>query len=247
MLDLESVTLVAIAGVEVRSALAALRISSSGIRFESTLLLTHEHPRFLDKSISIVPIRHLSSHIEYNSFVLYELADFIETTHCLLVQADGYVRHPQSWDPKFLDYDYIGAPWPLSSTAYVDPFGHQQRVGNGGFSLRSKHLLTTPKRLHVEWEVNEGNFYRHMDAESYSEDGNICVHNRHVYEADGCKFAPLDIAARFSRELNVVDAPSIRRPFGFHRYGLRTGRPTKAPRLLGFRGVPTQLDPLRIH
>jgi hypothetical protein len=51
----------------------------------------------------------------------------------LLVQWDGYVCNPDAWDPAFLDCDYIGAKW----------FWHNDamRVGNGGFSLRSRRLL----------------------------------------------------------------------------------------------------------
>lgn len=246
MLELPDVTLLTVAGVEVRRAISALRISMRGITFGSVKLLTHERPQTLDRRIELVQIEPLRSHMAYNSFVIYELAKAVDTPHCLLVQADGYVKNPSAWSDEFLNYDYVGAPWPYVDNAYVDPFGLHQRVGNGGFSLRSRHLLTTPTRSHVEWEVNQGDFYKHMNAGSYSEDGNICVHNRHVYEQDGCVFAPIQVAARFSRELAVPDT-QVDRPFGFHRYGLRTGRPTKAPLLLGYPLVPTNLDRLSLR
>ena len=53
-----------------------------------------------------------------------------------------------------------------------------------------------------------------MNAGSYNEDGNICVHNRHLYELMGCKFAPVEVAARFSTENNV---PETVQSFGFHK------------------------------
>ena len=56
-----------------------------------------------------------------------------------------------------------------------------------------------------------------MNAESFAEDGNICVHNKHVYEAAGCIFAPLDVAMSFSRELPIPEYDG-RKTFGFHRY-----------------------------
>ena len=65
--------------------------------------------------------------------MLQELHDHISTAHALCIQWDGYVLNAQAWDASFLDYDYIGSVWPQ--------FGDGHRVGNGGFSLRSKRLL----------------------------------------------------------------------------------------------------------
>ena len=59
----------------------------------------------------------------------------------------------------FLKWDYIGAPWPLSYEAFVDPFGRHIRVGNGGFSLRSRKFLEVPTKVEVPWETNNSNFY----------------------------------------------------------------------------------------
>jgi hypothetical protein len=114
-----------------------------------------------------------------------------------------------------LEYDYIGAPWEYNENAYIDPFGNHQRVGNGGFSLRSKKLLDVPKKEHVEWDVNRGDFYKHMNANNFAEDGNICVHNRHIYERCGCKFAPIEVAAKFAHEKPIKETVGIV-PFGFH-------------------------------
>jgi hypothetical protein len=133
----------------------------------------------------------------------------------LVIQPDSFVINPEMWDNSWLEYDYIGAPWQLSEDAYIDPFGNHQRVGNGGFSLRSKKLLDVPKNAYIHYDVNYGNFYKHMNANSFAEDGNICVHNRHIYETLGCKFAPVDVAARFSHERQMSETQGIL-PFGFH-------------------------------
>jgi hypothetical protein len=247
MKQLDEVTIVAVAGIEVRRAIAALRISIQNLSFGNVKLLTHQKPRWCDSRIEYIPIRQLNSYIEYNRFIIFELSEYVDTSHCLLIQADGYVRNPESWDEEFLAYDYIGAPWPVIPSAYIDPFGNHQRVGNGGFSLRSKRLLSTPQRMPVEWDANHGEFYRHMDYGLFNEDGLVCVHNRHVYELDGCQFAPVEVAMRFSREIRLTDLPLEAKPFGFHRYGLRTGRPTKAPYVFGFPAIPAALDQLRIH
>ena len=102
-----------------------------------------------------------------------------------------------------------------SENSYIDPFGNHQRVGNGGFSLRSKKLLDVPKHEHIEWDVNQRNFYKHMNANNFAEDGNICVHNRHIYERCGCKFASVEVAARFAHEKPTKETEGII-PFGFH-------------------------------
>ena len=54
-----------------------------------------------------------------------------------------------------------------------------------------------------------------MNANNFAEDGNICVHNRHIYEVLGCKFAPVEVAARFSQEKQTPETLGII-PFGFH-------------------------------
>ena len=56
-----------------------------------------------------------------------------------------------------------------------------------------------------------------MNAQAYNEDGNICVHNKHLFEKHGVKFAPVEVAVRFSQELPVPESEGIT-PFGFHRY-----------------------------
>jgi predicted component of viral defense system (DUF524 family) len=48
-----------------------------------------------------------------------------------------------------------------------------------------------------------------------NEDGNITVHNKHLYEKRGCKIAPVEIAKYFSYESPVPENRGII-PFGFH-------------------------------
>lgn len=217
--QVKNVTLVCVAGVQIRKALFALVISALRLRFGKIVFVT---PRIKPLKIGKFSIEKpidskLDSLIEYNKYILYKLIHHVSTAHCLLIQADGYVTNGKLWRDEFLDYDYIGAPWPIEENRYVDPFGTHQRVGNGGFSLRSKKLLQTPQVIEIPWEVNEGSFYKHFNQQAYSEDGNICVHNRHIFESVGCKFAPIEIAITFSHELDLPDLKS-KETFGFHRY-----------------------------
>lgn len=232
-MKLPDVTLVCVSSVKLRRSLAALAISSSRVRFGRSILITHADIGWIPKGIEVVGIKPLMTIDDYNKFILYSLWAYVETSHCLVVQADGYVLNADCWSDDFLQYDYIGAPWPIRDDAYIDPFGSHQQVGNGGFSLRSKKLLSVPTNVDVPWEVNRGSFFQHMNAGLYSEDGNICVHNRYLFEANGCQFAPVEVAGRFSRELPVPPFTQ-KRTFGYHKRSPITGLPKRAPSWRGW-------------
>ena len=55
---------------------------------------------------------------EWNYAVIYKLWKHIETDYALLIHEDGFVVNPQSWSDIFMEYDYIGAPWPFPSDYY---------------------------------------------------------------------------------------------------------------------------------
>lgn len=162
---------------------------------------------------SSIPI---SSMKDYSRFMIYHLNDHISTDFTLTIQHDGFIINPDSWRDEFLEYDYIGAPWPWRENGFVTPFGEHISVGNGGFSLRSKKLLEIPSKVKVPFDVVSMNhFYKMFGAVNWNEDGNICVHNRHIFEENGCKFAPVEVAKYFSYE-SPLDINSGIIPFGFH-------------------------------
>lgn len=221
MLHLPTVTLVSVAAIGYEKTIRGMVTCQNGIEFAASRLLSPTRPQSLPESIEWIetpPLRLRAPGIDdYSHLVLYDLWQYVSTDHCLVVQGDGFVANPGQWDPNFLGFDYIGAPWPVLPNAYIDPFGNHQRVGNGGFSLRSSRLLRTPLDVEIPWDVNNSDFYRHMNAGSLAEDGNISVHNKHIFEANGCKFAPVDVAVRFAQELPVPEARGVV-PFGFHKY-----------------------------
>ena len=69
----------------------------------------------------------------------------------LVIQDDGHIVNPSLWDEEFLKYDYIGLPWPFEDSWIEKQLKEQRpiirkvypknRVGNGGFSLRSRKFL----------------------------------------------------------------------------------------------------------
>ena len=205
---LPNVTLLSITSVKIQETIKSIEKSCEGIEFGDVKLLTNENVKSdLFKTIKIPKI----DYDGYSKFVVYDLHKYIETEFALIVQHDGFVTSPDKWDHSFLNYDYIGAPFPLPEDefSYRDPFGNIIRVGNGGFSLRSKKLLELPTELNLEWKSYFG---------YYNEDGFFVCHNRHIFEKSGCVFAPLDVAKYFSHESRIPEIENIV-PFGFHQKG----------------------------
>jgi hypothetical protein len=219
LLELPDVTLVCVTGVDFIGAKYALWTSQLGISFGCVKLIHGSHD-VLEKSnyFKSEPAHNtnLKSIDDYNHYLIYQLWRHVETRFALVVQADGYVINPELWRDEYLNFDYIGAPWPRSRHAYIDPFGNQQRVGNGGFSLRSRRLLQVPLKTDIPFQVNEGDFYNHMGVNLLSEDGNICVHNRHLFVEAGCTFAPFKVALGFSVEKRLLQR-GFSQTFGFHK------------------------------
>lgn len=207
MIDLKNVTIVSVACLRVPETIKAIHKSMCGINFGASKLLTSED--FTDDIIEIIKIDRLD-YENYNRFVVFELYKYIDTDYALIVQDDGYVINPEMWRDEFFNYDYIGAPWmlppPNDSISFRDPFGNIMRVGNGGFSFRTKKLLEMPTKLNLEWRSYYGYF---------NEDGFFTCHNRHLIEAQGCVYAPIDVAKYFSHEAEIPEIQGIT-PFGFH-------------------------------
>ena len=218
-IKLDNVTLLALGSTKIQENINALEYSIRGIDFGAVKFISHEKPANLPSTIEFEGYRGFGriSYKEFSYYCIYKLIEHVDTDYMLMIHPDGFVINPNKWEDAFLDWDYIGAAWPIREDAFIDPFGNHQRVGNGGFTLRSRKVLEIPQYEEIPFEVNQGTFYKHMNAGSYNEDGNICVHNRHLFEKHGVKFAPIDVAVRFSQELPVPESEGIV-PFGFHRY-----------------------------
>jgi hypothetical protein len=189
-LELPSVTLCAASSVNIDATVEAIRASADRIDFAECLLFT-------DAAVSapagtrVIPVPRLASGRDYSQFLLHGLVNHIRTPHCLVVQWDGFVLDPGCWDPAFLDYDYVGAPWPQ--------FRDDRDVGNGGFSLRSMKLLQA---------CQDPAF-----VDGHPEDVAICRTNRELLEQEyGIRFANRDVAGRFAFERTTPLHPT----FGFH-------------------------------
>tara|TARA_B100001250_G_scaffold294724_1_gene256314 strand:- start:267 stop:986 length:720 start_codon:yes stop_codon:yes gene_type:complete len=226
MIDLSNVTCFAIDNTNrIDNTIRALHTCMDAALFgEVKLVTTSEYvEKYKDELISdniLVEeqVRPLTNIDEYNEYILYHLYKHIDTDYCLTIQDHAFIINPDAWMDEFLEYDYIGAPWPWSANAFITPFGEHIRVGNGAFSLRSKKLLEVPTKVDIPFKVSEQeDFYKMFGSDNTNEDGNICVHNRHIFQEHGCKFAPLDIAKYFSYETPLSENSNIV-PFGFHHH-----------------------------
>jgi len=189
-LSLPQVTLCAASSVNVIATIGALEYSLKQIDFAAAKLFTDVPVQSDHPDITIVPIKRLDSSRAYSDFMLKDMMNHVDTSHCLVTQWDGHVLNAKRWKPEFLDYDYIGASWPQFSD------GHD--VGNGGFSLRSRRLMAL--------------CCNHDFIPSHPEDLAIARFNRIWLEEREMRFAPKEIADLFSAER----AGDISNSFGFH-------------------------------
>lgn len=144
---------------------------------------------------------------DWNRKVIQELWKYVDTSHVLLIHADGYVINPHLWNPEWLKFDYIGAPWPLPTDnfSYRSEDGTIIRVGNS-VSLRSVKLMEEASKR--PWKFYYGNS---------NEDGFICCHNHNFLKNScGMKFAPLEVAVHFSKEHEIPENVGLE-TFAFHQ------------------------------
>lgn len=217
-IKLPKVTLAALTSVNVYETVKALEYSMRGIEFGDVVLISHKKPFYLPKSIRFSYTDKLDSIDKFNYKMVYELKDHINTEFMLLVHADGFVIHPENWREEFLDYDYIGSPWPLPKNdyAYRDSKGNICRVGNS-VSIRSKRLLEYPSKHNLPWVRVDDGFY--------NEDIFICCHSKNAMEEEGMKWAPFELAIQFGREHPLPENKGVE-PFIFHKWwGENAGYP----------------------
>lgn len=173
----------------------AIERTCKELGFAEVLFFTNAEfvtPQHEIKNLKIIPLLHIKNIDDYSRFMLKELNQYVHTSHVLTIQWDGYVIHPESWQQEFLNWDYIGAPWPRESGLIV---------GNGGFSFRSKKLLEALQDERI--------------LPNHPEDNCICLDNRALLEREyGIQFAPPELAAQFAYEF----APPVDKPFGFHGF-----------------------------
>jgi hypothetical protein len=129
----------------------------------------------------------------------------------LIVHADGFAVNSDAWTDEFLEYDYIGAAW------------QNGVVGNGGFSLRSRKLYDaiismgiSNKTTDYNNVIDDPNLHVITNGEKLiPEDNIICkIHKFELTSKYGIKFAPTELANRFSVEHYPTEW--LGKSLGFH-------------------------------
>lgn len=216
---LSNITLLAMTSVNVKATVKALEYSMKDIEFGEVVIATHRKPFMLPKGITYKHTSKLKNIDDFNYKTVYELGDFVNTEFVLLVHYDGFVVNADMWKDEFLEYDYIGSPWPLppadNPKVYRDIEGNICRVGNS-VSIRSKRLMDFPREAKIPFTPEDG---------CYNEDGFICCRIRHLLEAEGMTIAPIEMAKYFGHETMIPEIEGIT-PFVFHKWhGTNAGYP----------------------
>lgn len=202
----EAVTILAVDCITPKLAIKAIEFSCRGIDFQEALLFTDEDIQH--DWIKIVKINKINSTQEYSKFMINELPYLIgdNVPYILVVQADGFVINPHLWDDYFCLCDYIGAPWDLNGCRI---WKKKSRIGNGGFSLRSRRLLDRLKEVKdYDGKIPEDSFISDF----------IWADNQHwPLKDDTLHGAGIDFAVKFAVECPLEDYPfDLSKVFGFH-------------------------------
>lgn len=171
------VTLICVDTVKPRIAERAMQSCLDQATFDDVKLLTNDLSR--KHAVAIPPINGVEG---YSNFMIRELNKYVNTSHCLVVQWDGYVLNANAWRDEFLKFDYIGSPWQ----------NFQMLGGNGGFTLRSKKLLQI--------------LANHPFGDNpHPEDNYICQRHGQELQTMGVKFCGPEFSGWFSYEGRVWD------------------------------------------
>lgn len=162
----------------------------------AAVVLTDRPDLFRDvPNLVPVDVRPSATVKEAMDLLWYEAPRFVKTEHVLYAQWDSWVLDASRWTDEFLEYDYVGAPWWYPT----------DNVGNGGFSLRSRRLMTYLAERRAELP--------NSDMFNNGEDTLVCRVYRLGLEAAGFKWPSDDLAWQFSVERSGSLSDH---PFGFH-------------------------------
>jgi hypothetical protein len=194
MLNLPEVSLVLIETRQHDLAQLALADCEARVNFGDVLVFTDRPADFAGRGRRIFEVPDWPNKMGWSRHFWQEVAPHMGTSHALGIQWDSWVVDVEMWRPKFLEYDYVGAPW-----WYKDGMN----VGNGGFCLRSTTLMRFLRRHRAKYPC-----ITDLD------DDLLCRKYRTSLEGEGFLWAPEDLAIDFAFETTRPDPNG--RHFGFH-------------------------------
>ena len=192
------VDLVTINTNAVNEGIKALEYSQQYLQFNNTFLFSNEN---VTGNFELIKIKKFKNVVEYNNFII-KLNDYLDSDFVLIIQHDGHVVNPLNWADEFLKYDYIGAPWP-SDKKWLNRWNYypttikksiyknikSNRIGNGGFSLRSKKFLKYSSNFESDFIKN-----------GVPEDIFLNLVNYDLALENNIKYPNLETAIKFSYE-----------------------------------------------
>ena len=160
--------------------------------FGAILYFSDQDPKI--NGATWIKIEDASSKLEWCRHFWHDVPQHVTTPHTLQISWDSWICNPEAWTPKFLEYDFIGAPW-----WYMDGYN----VGNSGFSVRSQRLMQCLADNRERFPVV-----------TTAEDELLCrVYRPALEDQFNFKWAPESIAKQFSFEFMLPFGP---KPFGYH-------------------------------
>lgn len=190
MLELPDVTLVIYDAVAPKMSTLALAEITCKVKFFDIHVWAPHDADFCEIPHQFFKVPEDSSKEDGQAVLWNEVPKHITTSHILNIEWDSGLNDVLQWTDEFLEYDYIGAPW---------PWHQEHRVGNGGFALMSARLMQ-----HVS-DRDNGLEY------AFPWDDTLCRKHRPELESRGFKWAEEFLAEKFSLEHGRA-----RLSFGFH-------------------------------
>lgn len=172
---------------------------------------------FCDKySIELQVAKNLISGKDIRSLCLdlvENLHSRFKTNYVLTIQDDGFPLRP-GLEEFVGKWDYVGAPWVKHAT-YYDLYPRKYSVGNGGFSLRSKHLCEIASSVYKK-RFSKFPYWWYLLGDDTFYCKTLRFWCRSAVEA--MVWPTPEDAAKFSIECDVGILPD-KPPLGFHSVG----------------------------
>jgi len=207
-IKIPDVTLLAISSTEEEGSIKSLVKCCEQIEFGNVKFVSHKKPESMPDFITWEYCPQIKSFYDFDCYVFPNIGNHIQTSHMLMVQSHAWIIHAELWDDNWLQYDFIGSPWVERSEFISFSTGEMVRVGNGGFSLRSKKILDLPQKLNLPVVSDRG---------YTSDDGLLNSYYRKIFLENGINYPDVHIASRFAFE-NIVSENIDIVPFGFHKF-----------------------------
>ena len=213
--NLRLITAVIMEALDPERAVRVLNHCADVVDFGAVKLLAPRRPKtkFCGEFVQIPNF----NYIGYSTMSCKTLGYFIDTDFALVMQHDGFIIHPDKWNPEWLKYDYIGAPWPPEICPHGEP-----RVGNSGFSLRSKRFMMACAKIPVDHNNEKDSPTSKRFTDDLSNDDVWMCHRPDVLKemaALKMRYAPVDVAKYFASELKIPEISfDDEEVFGFHSW-----------------------------